>query len=313
MHVEQLEQVEEGLLQATGGVIELPSGGAIRTFPPPPPGFDPLQASDGDLQAYGFPSRPVEGQPLELWQQVLQCRRIEPVFRRLGGESSAAEMGLTLISTNVSGVTARPERSAMKSVQSVWNIPNVYPPASAVDGLWYSASVGTGFHDHRGFFKAGVQCRVITTFGTVARQVFPFWEWPLDGSFQVVSLAVMPGDVMFCVIVLGSSATSADILLANVTAGTSVSFTVSSGKAQFPTTLCSWLVEALKINSPDVLLARYGTVSFNSAFGNDTLGAPVPAGSGNTVDMYNAGKQIAVGWTLHPNLVGTTYGPRPPI
>jgi hypothetical protein len=116
---------------------------------------------------------------------------------------------------------------------------------------------------------------------------------------------------VLCSIVQDGAAAAASIILINVTAGTSVSFTVTPGRSRLPTEQCNWAVEALKINSPDVALARFGAVYFDGAYGNNTLGTTFPAGSGNTIDMYAAGRQIAYGRVAAPYTVVSTYGPNP--
>src|SRR5438309_164758 len=47
---------------------------AVRLFTPPPPGFDPLEAGDQELQKYGFPPRPdrrTHPELLATWEEVL--------------------------------------------------------------------------------------------------------------------------------------------------------------------------------------------------------------------------------------------------
>lgn len=310
MLLEQVEQVEEGLLRATDGVLQLPEGGTIRTFPPPASGFDPLQASDEELLAHGFPGRPAEERLLGPWQQVLRCKRIEPIFRRLESPGPDRPEGVKTSgsSSRLSGLVTPPGGNLMKDVQARWLVPSVYPPYAAVDGIWYSASSWIGFSGDLEF-KCGVQCRVVSTFGTLARQFFPFWEWELWGLFQVVSLSVSPGDQVSCAISLDKSFTSATVYLSNVTAGTGVSFTVSPGRGPLPTLQCRWAVEALKINSPDVALARFGTVYFDGANSINSLGTPFAAGSGSVTDMFASGRQVAHAGIANPYLVWTQFGP----
>jgi hypothetical protein len=70
--------------EATSGpsrVEELPSGGTDRVFegkeftyeqPIPPPGFDPLKATAGELAEYDFPARPKDTETLDEWQETME-------------------------------------------------------------------------------------------------------------------------------------------------------------------------------------------------------------------------------------------------
>lgn len=52
---------------------------AIRAFPAPPAGFEPLQASDLDLARYGFPPRPdqkADPDHYAMWQRVMAAAKI---------------------------------------------------------------------------------------------------------------------------------------------------------------------------------------------------------------------------------------------
>ena len=68
---------------ATSGpskTVSLGSGGSLRVFegkdftyeqPIPPPAFDPLLATDEELDEYGFPARPEDGDSLSEWQNTM--------------------------------------------------------------------------------------------------------------------------------------------------------------------------------------------------------------------------------------------------
>ena len=66
--------------------ITLDGGIKVRTFSPPPPGFDPLNASAADLLKHGFPARPDHPQHLERYKRVFgqmknRFQYIEPEFK----------------------------------------------------------------------------------------------------------------------------------------------------------------------------------------------------------------------------------------
>ena len=51
--------------------IKLPNGGTVRTFPLPPPGFDPLKADNRSLALHGFPRRPDDPNLAARWEAIL--------------------------------------------------------------------------------------------------------------------------------------------------------------------------------------------------------------------------------------------------
>jgi len=65
--------------------ITLPKGGAIRTFPLPPKGFDPLKAEERLLALYGFPRRPPDPKMAAHWEAIVSrpIGLIEPRFRAM--------------------------------------------------------------------------------------------------------------------------------------------------------------------------------------------------------------------------------------
>lgn len=45
------------------------------TLPSPPPGFNPLTATPGQLARYGFPPRPRGGGALQAWERAMRALR----------------------------------------------------------------------------------------------------------------------------------------------------------------------------------------------------------------------------------------------
>jgi len=274
------------------GVVELPAGGTIRTYPPPPPGFDPLQAGERELLLHGFPARPADANLLKLWESMMRptLRLVRPAFQPLDLPRPAPRPFED--NTTLAGATG-PDTIGVKSVNGFWNVPNVYPPGAAKDGVWYSTStfMGTGTGIGVGnFFKVGVQCRVLTTFGSVVRQFITFCELSPGVAFQVVALPVSAGDMVRCSVVYddisGATAGSAQVAVANRTALTGTTFftfTPPSGN-RLPTQFGLWGAGALAITDPTKpKMASFGFVFFR-VDGATNLGLSFNAGGG---DLFN--------------------------
>src|SRR5258708_32444247 len=66
--------------------IKLDGGIHVRTFAPPPRGFDPITASPAELFKHGFPARPDHPEHLERYKRVFGLMKdrfqyIEPTCR----------------------------------------------------------------------------------------------------------------------------------------------------------------------------------------------------------------------------------------
>ncbi len=292
-----------------GTQIQLSGGVALEAFPAPPADFDGLRASPAELRAFGLPQRPSAPEALRLWHETLRCARIEPGFRRL--EDAAAE-DFDVSSSTSAGVVAPRGGAKLQTVTGLLTIPNVYPPSGALDGVWYSASTWIGTSRNDGAFKLGVQARVMTSFGSVLRQFVPFWELTGAGLFQVLGLAVAAGDVVSCAMELDAATASARLSMDNLTSRAGTAFTVRAASgSSLPDLQCNWLVEALKINSPDVALAQFGRVHFEVAFASAAGPSPVEPGSGSLISLFQGGKERAHAWLPGGTRVTVAYGSNP--
>jgi hypothetical protein len=300
---------------------ELPGGVKIRTFSSPPDGFNPVKADDRALLAYGFPSRPEQPELLDRWERVVSrpIRRIQPTFRsmpykrrRLPKAAAGAAHGTETTDIWSGAVVHAPAGDSFKWVEGVWTVPNAYPPPGAVDGVWYSASTWIGIDGIDGsgdVLQAGCDSDVMTSGGTIQRQLNPWWEWFPAGSFWISNLPVAQGDTMDGLICVDAgSTTSATIFLLNLTSGVGASFiaTAPSGTSLAGNS-AEWVVERLEIDTNTPELARYGDVYFAEANAGTVANALINAGSGNVIDMVDSGNTISTGVIETPTLVQVSY------
>jgi hypothetical protein len=293
-------------MEAAMPVMNLPNGGTIRTFPMPPSGFDPLKADDRSLARYGFPRRPLDSRMVARWEAVLSrpIRLVEPRFRAmpykrrrlpdlmLCGAHSVETTGIWS-----GAVVHAPQGDSFKWVEGTWTVPNAYPPVGAQDGVWYSASTWVGIDGIDGsgdVLQAGCDSNVMTSGGSLQRQLNPWWEWWPGGSYWITTLAVSQGDTLNCLIcVAEGSTTQAEIFLYNVTNNIAASFlaTAPSGTSLIGNT-AEWIVERLEIDTNVPELARYGDVYFDEANAGTVAGATLQPGSGNTINMVDENNQV---------------------
>ena len=306
---------------ATMSAIELPGGVTIRTFSQPPDGFDPVRADDRALLAYGYPGRPENPAMLERWERVLSTpiQLIQPTFRsmpykrrRLPEATARVEHGTESTDIWSGAVVHAPAGDSFKWIEGEWTVPNAFPPSGAVDGVWYSASTWIGIDGIDGsgdVLQAGCDSDVMTSGGTVQRQLNPWWEWFPAGSFWISNLPVAQGDTMDGLICVDTgSTTSATIYLLNITSRVGASFRAT---APTGTTLAGnsaeWVVERLEIDTNAPELARYGDVYFAAAYAGTAAGAQMDASAGNVINMVDSGYTISTGQIEAPALVQVRY------
>ncbi len=308
------ELVEE-IGMETAGVINLPKGGTIRRFEPSPPGLDLRRADEHQVALYGLPPRPADTDALKLWEEALRgVRMIRPTFQPITGPSQGIVLPkktAALTSDNLSGVLLDPITDFVQSSVGGWTVPNVYPPAGAADGVWYSASSWLAIYDNAGLdlVRSGCQCRVRTSGGVVQRLILPFWEWVPAGAFSVASFPVAPGDSVFVSVSL-LDPSSAHIFMTDVTGGFGVAFTVTAPLGvSLQGKFGAWIVQALQLGTPIPELASFGTVYFRPAYARTAGGSLIQAPTGDTVDMVTAKGDVISKTTVFPplSLVEVSY------
>jgi hypothetical protein len=301
---------------------KLPGGVTIRTFSSPPDGFDPVTADDRALLAYGYPSRPKDPELLERWERMLsrRVRLIQPTFRampykrrRLPKVAPGAAHGTETSDIWSGAVVHAPAGDSFKWVEGEWTVPNAFPPPHAVDGVWYSASTWIGIDGIDGsgdVLQAGCDSDVMTSGGTIQRQLNPWWEWYPAGSFWISNLPVAQGDTMDGVICVDAgSTTTATIYLLNITSGVGASFRATApSRTSLVGNSAEWVVERLEIDTNTPELAPYGDVYFAAANAGTVANTLLNAGAGNVIDMVDdSGNIISTGLIETPTLVQVRY------
>jgi hypothetical protein len=249
------------LLRATNGVIALPNGTKVRTFPPPPPGFDPDQASASELATYGLPARPADAAQRARWEPIVRSLGVEPVFSQIAASTAGSQLPAPgeVSDTHMGGAVTPVTDTPVWVVESVMTVPNVVPPsgggAASGAAFWVAIVDGENF-----LVKLGFQCHV-TGDGAV-RRTFPFWEWqPAGGAFSIPDLTIVPGDALWCAI--SSDHTSATFYLINLTSNTRTQFEIGSPVGVTLTgNYAAWMVEPL---AAPPRLAQFGRTFLDTA------------------------------------------------
>jgi hypothetical protein len=290
-------------------VTRFPSGAKAHTFPPPPPGFDPLKADDESLLRHGLPRRPT-GKPelLKLWERAMSRKMhyVEAVFEpvpdvRHGLRIRATSEG-TLTSYNWSGgILFSGANSSFKWVTGEWTVPN--PKAPVADGTWYYSSAWVGIDgDPPGsndVFQAGTEADALSSGGTTQQNIYAWWEWFPEGSMKIKSIPVAAGDdvtVMMC----EETNTSGYVFFTNNTTGASTSFQITAPSGTTLVGNCAeWIVEAPTVNNQQAKLANYGEVNLlNCTAEYINGGAALQSGSGDNINMVDGNNKVISKATL---------------
>ena len=301
----------------------LAHGVKVRTFPLPPPDFDPAKASNRERARYGIPRCPVEFPELAERLERRFRRRpfhiVKPIFRPMDYKRHhlirkrqlralrAKQHGPETTTIWSGGIVFPPPGDTMKWVEGTWIMPNSSPPAGAQDGVWYSASTWIGIDGDDGsgdVLQAGCDADVMTSGGVVQHQFNPWWEWYPAGSFWISTIPVSPGDELTCLICVQSgSTTQASIFLGNVTTSVGSFFAATApGGTNLRGNCAEWIVEALEIDTSTPELAQYTTVEFTECNAGTVGGVSIQSGSGNTINMVDGGGSVI----SEGQLVGST-------
>jgi hypothetical protein len=309
-------------------VITLEGDVKVRTFRPPPPGFDPLTASAAQLNHHGFPARPDDPHLLERYRRVFERLKgkfqyIEPTFQINRNRPSRPRNALTLTSFEYSGgAIYAPAGKSFRGIQADWVIPNVYPPTQNTSyqcAIWIGLD-GLGVSNDR-VCQAGVSYEVYTLGNSLTRNVSLFAEWYPDNPITVTTLTISPGDfVTFVLCTSASDPTKRDHIdtarayFTNNTSGHSTSMEfhplINSGITLIGN-CAEWIVEKpYGYGLPD-----YGEVFFSSCEAylegpGGTGATTVDGGTGDNINLVvdpKSGKILSQGTLITPNIIQCSY------
>jgi len=291
-------------------VITLEDDTSIKTFNPPSR-FDPLVATDAELEEYGFPARPDHPRLLRLYQRVftrlkgrLNC--IEPAFRisRDGSHDPRDRLpaaGVFSGNNWSGGVVRLPPGKSFNQVLGQWVVPNAYPKSGEffLNSYWIGLDGFTGPGASEAL-QAGVDCFL---FGT-SRSLYPWHQWAPSAKVAISNLAVSAGDLVAISISAspGAGATTATVHFANISSGVATSYVISAPPSyQLAGSSAEWVVEA----DPNHL-ADYGQLFFDNCIacaGNSGAGG----GTGRKLDIYRGSTPISESTLITSQVIQCRY------
>ncbi len=212
--------------------------------PVPPPHFDPLAASDEQLDFFGFPPRPDASQNPQayaFWKKVvtlpvhripaqMQLTRImHGPARNLSVVEQPSTPGPTgTTSTNWGGYSIvdgnNPFAQAKTYVYGIFVVPFPTQAVNTCNGTWDYSSPWVGF-DGSGspdVLQAGMDIDAYCNGSTTSQSYAAWYEWYPAGSVYLKNFPITAGDVIY-VYVWSTSATTGHYYILNVTQNASSS------------------------------------------------------------------------------------------
>lgn len=254
----------------------------VRLFEPTPDGFEPVRASEGELQAYGYPKRPdAETEPRRYmhWEQMVSRRSmVAPQFK----DPPAEVAELTTDSSNWCGKVAFARwADAVTNVSGQWTVPHVV--RRVANSVVYICAAWVGIDGSAKLTSPSALSRIerrvlpgdvegprpigaappnetssdvlqagttqgvwwgpIEGFEVHLDQTFAWFEWLPECPQMIENLAVSPGDLMSCEIT-ALSPTEAAFNFGNLTTFVSTAFMKTAQAGQQLVGDCAeWILE----------------------------------------------------------------------
>jgi hypothetical protein len=290
--------------------ITLEGGIKVRTFTPPPVGFDPMTASAAELTRHGFPARPEDPQLLERYKQVFvqikdrfhyvvpEFKVIDKMRRRVPRRPDITPDDAFPHSYWSGGVVFPPTGQSFRWITGEWTVPNV---AALTENQEYDCVTWVGIDGFTTAASAGVDvCQAgiamdVTRDGTNDRDVYAWWEWFPGGPVAVEAskFPVTFGDtVILTLCTSGPGSTEALVYLVNRTSGVVTSFIPEAPNDQTKLfgDCAEWVVERPGLGETETpaLLPDYGQVFFSGCQ------AVSYSSDGTSSTVVNGGTQVPI-------------------
>ena len=301
----------------------------VTTIAAPPAGFNPLNASDQDLEFYGFPPRPNEiaaPKAFASWQKAMTAskNRVSPVLEVTKNIAGPAKLKAGAIAgtpapgaaansynwsgyVNTNGVT-KYGSSSFYYIIGDYVVPIARQAYSKCDGGWdWSVSwVGIDGWGSSDVLQAGSESDAYCNGTTKSAYYSAWYEWYPYGWTRITSLPIVPGDDLF-VEVWSSTSTYGHAYIVNYNTNqyVIVNFYAPSG-TQLVGNSAEWVVERPAVGGSLVTLANYISDYFSDAYAYNFAYSAVDPGSAGSFPVTmldNASKPISYPTPLGVNAI----------
>jgi hypothetical protein len=261
----------------------------------PPAGFNPLTASDFDLEQWGFPPRPNVSDVAAYaeWEKIVSLQRITPqlTFTKIyQGPAQFLQIGNTnATSNNWSGYVLDGANGTFKvnetQVSADWNIPSVAQAIGTCNSTWDYSTQWVGFD---GWGSSDVLQAGSEADATCSSTLYSFWyEWYPNAETRVSSPVAQPGDWVAIQVWYTTTSPYGHAYWADYRSGlsASVGFNPPSGTT-FEGNSAEWVVERPTVSGSLADLANYGGMNVfapEARIGTSSFYSPSSPPSGATL------------------------------
>ncbi|RIV26417.1 hypothetical protein D2Q93_04405 [Alicyclobacillaceae bacterium I2511] len=242
----------------------------------PSSGFNPLTATNGELKAHGFPTKPTNPSLLSAWKTAMEHskRFIIPTFKSVisthhytTNQSTASG---SASSHNWSGYYAYNgyNYNGYTDVRATWTVPNATTGGPGGPNYQYSCTwVGIGGNGNPDLIQMGTEADLTITLRTYVMfpNYYPWFEILPKYPYQqdLTNMVISAGDKMYADVSYSNS--TAYFYLVDETTNVAVSFSDSGDSSDYNGSTAEWIVERTEENNSYPHLTDFGSEVFTSA------------------------------------------------
>ena len=300
----------------------------------PPAHFDPVIASDVQLDAYGFPPRPNQAKApgaYAIWKMVVtrSTARIVPQLQATklvngpvkmltsGHHPVGAVVGEK--SGNWSGYVVTDNTNPFRADKTYIYASFTVPVAQQAFGrcstsaVHSSAWIGIDGSGSKDVLQAGIRAGATCKSGKTTASYAAWYEWFPEDEIDIKNFDIHPGDLIF-VYVWNTSATKAHYYLEDVTTNKASSLSFKAPKdTKLVGNSAEWILERPSIDGKDSTLTNYvnsAWIACHVLLADGTLYSPadVHGGKSESLTMTDDDKDISFADTT-PNNALTYMNP----
>jgi hypothetical protein len=269
-------------------------------YDPPPAGFNPLTASDAELEQWGFPPRPskTDKAGYARWKRTATLMRVTPQLTPTNiynGPARNVRLGpsvknaISTTSENWSGVVITDANGTFAANNSFvfadWNIPAVGQPIGICNSTWYYSSQWVGFD---GFGTNDVLQAGDEADANCTSTSYSFWyEWYPNAETRI-SFPAAPGDPISVNVWYTTASPHGHATLTNWLTGNAafIGFNPPSGTTYFGSS-AEWIVERPTVNGSLADLSNYSSMGISLPEASNVTNQFYPSGAPAGATIYN--------------------------
>jgi hypothetical protein len=283
--------------------------------------FNPLTATDDDLDRYGLPPKPDSQQDPEgydRWKRMvtLPLKRTEPQIQRttiqhkpsmvVSEDNQNLNGTLSAYSTNWSGFADIASNGTFTYPNNYVTAQIAVPNVTAVtcNSNWEYSSEWVGFDgvNSNDVLQAGIESDAKCSSGIQSKYYSAWFEWYPNYAYRITNFPVKSGDAIDVEVWYTATSPNGHAYFANYTQGVagSIAFSKPSGTTFYGNSE-EWVLERPTVNGVLATLPKYVSDTFSRSSAYTQLGSASPASCAYCTSIYDI--NMVSGSTIITNAV----------